>query len=172
MKHYFKHDEKPEVHGILYYEYDGEYNVRRVVLKNGRWHYASEDYRREYLADQPLSGDDPKIWKHEISGEEFEAAWNEAIKGKQRRHYFKTPLKAGGVLYLEYDDENAVRQVEVRHGQWRRYSEDLRHEYLTHQLLSESDPEIWKHEISGEEFEEVWNEAIKAAWSEAQKRGS
>ena len=38
MKRYFKFDENPEVRGVLYYEYDDEYNVRQMVLKNGRWH--------------------------------------------------------------------------------------------------------------------------------------
>ena len=169
MKRYFKYDENPEVRGVLYYEYDDEYNIRRMVLKNGRWQYASEEYRREYLVDQPLSAHDPETWNHEISREEFEAAWNEAIKERQKKHSFKMILPEEKVMYCEYDGENAVRQVDRTNGQWKRYGEDLRQGELTKLTLSESDAAIWKHEISGEEFEAVWREAIKAEWKQAQK---
>ena len=78
---YFR-EEPPEL-GISYYEYDGDYNIRNIDIINGHWSYASEDYRRDYLADQPVSESEAHptpSWVHEISAEEFEKAWDEALK--------------------------------------------------------------------------------------------
>lgn len=68
---------------ISYYEYDGDYNIRNVDIINRQWSYASENYRRDYLADQPLSESEEHpmpSWVHEISAEEFERVWDEALK--------------------------------------------------------------------------------------------
>ena len=79
------------------------------------------------------------MWNHEISREEFEAAWNEAIKERQKKHSFKMILPEEKVMYCEYDGENAIRQVDRTNDQWKRYSEDLRQGELTKLTLSESD---------------------------------
>ena len=80
VKRYIK-DDLTEI-GIFYYEYDGDYNIRKIEIRNGQWNYATENHRRDYLADQPLSESErhPATWQYEISTEEFEKVWDEALK--------------------------------------------------------------------------------------------
>lgn len=84
MKRYIKEDLQ-EI-GIFYYEYDGDYNIRKIEIRDGQWNYATESHRKDYLADQPLSEaqDHPVTWEHEILAEEFEKVWEEALKRSPR----------------------------------------------------------------------------------------
>jgi len=161
MKRYFKSNER-------YYEYDDQVNVRQAVLKNGHWHYASENYRREYLADQPLSESDSASEEDEISPEEFEQVWEEVMREQQLKRYFRR--EEGNVSYFEYDRGYAVRQVEITNGYWRRSAEDLRRQYLTKQPLAVMASDRRTRDIALEEFEAIWQEALQAEYNQALKR--
>ncbi len=87
MKRYFKHDADdfglgP---GIAYFEFDGELPTRQVEQYGDRWLSSMKRYHPGIgpgLVDIALSkmGFEPQ---HEISQEEFEEAWNEALKHAQ-----------------------------------------------------------------------------------------
>ncbi len=83
MKRYFKHEAESDLGaGGAYLEIDGEWAVRQVERYSGRWFCSNKEYHPEIgpaLADQPLSELELKP-EHEISADEFEAVWEEAMK--------------------------------------------------------------------------------------------
>ena len=63
-----------------YIGYHDNYAVRQINIINGIWYRASENYRQEYLADQPLTLEElQQEGVKEISKHEFEAVWQKAI---------------------------------------------------------------------------------------------
>ncbi len=87
MRHYFKYDKEPEDLGIFYFEYDGEYNTRKIKIQKDCWTYMTEDYNKTLLADQPLANLENAFWFCEISPEEFEKAWQEALQRASSASY-------------------------------------------------------------------------------------
>jgi hypothetical protein len=87
VKRYFKHDADdiglgP---GVAYFEFDGELPTRQVEHYGDRWLSSIERYHPGLgpgLIDRALSEIDFEP-QHEISQEEFEEAWNEALKHAQ-----------------------------------------------------------------------------------------
>jgi hypothetical protein len=86
VKRYFKHEAESGLgSGIAYFEFDGEIATRQVEKYSDRWFSSSKDYHPELgpgLTDRGFSemGLGPE---YEISQDEFEAAWNEALKQVQ-----------------------------------------------------------------------------------------
>ncbi len=86
MKRYFKHDAETILgSGIAYFEFDGELPTRQVEKYGDRWFSSIKRFHPGLgpgLVDRALSemGFEPQ---HEISREEFEEAWNEALKHAQ-----------------------------------------------------------------------------------------
>jgi len=85
VKRYFKHKADALGPGIAYLEFDGEIPTRQVEKYGDLWLCSIKDYYPGIgpgLTDRALSelGLEPK---HEISKEEFEEAWNEALKHVQ-----------------------------------------------------------------------------------------
>lgn len=81
MNRYIMSKHKSKTSSIInYIEYHDDYAVRQVDIINGIWYRASENYRQEYLADQPLTLEElQQEGVKEISQHEFEAVWQEAI---------------------------------------------------------------------------------------------
>lgn len=83
MKHYFKHEGESDLGiGVVYMEFDGDWATRQIERYGTRWFCSNKEYHPEIgpgLADQPLSASDLES-EDEISKEEFEAVWEEAIK--------------------------------------------------------------------------------------------
>ena len=81
------------------------------------------------------------------------------MREQQLKRYFRR--EEGTVSYFEYDGGQAVRQVELTNGSWRRSAEDLRRQYLTKQPLSVMASDKRTREIAPEEFEAMWREALR-----------
>ena len=83
MERYFKHEAESDLgSGIAYLEFDGEIPTRQVEKYGDRWFCSVNRYHPEIgpgLTDRSLSQIDIES-QDEISQEEFEEAWNEAIK--------------------------------------------------------------------------------------------
>ena len=83
MKLYFKHEAESDLgEGIVYFEIDDIWVVRQVEIYGDRWFCSNRDYHPEIgpaLCDQPLSELDLRP-EHEISPNEFEVVWSEALK--------------------------------------------------------------------------------------------
>lgn len=84
MKRYFRHDSESELGaGSAYLEVTNGWPSRQVEVYGETWRWGDEAHP-EHLADQPFEvlelGD-----AHEISGDEFERVWNEAVKQCQPR---------------------------------------------------------------------------------------
>jgi hypothetical protein len=82
MKRYLKHEADALGPGIAYLEFDGEIPTRQVEKYGDLWLCSIRDYypgTGPGLTDRALSelGPEPKL---EISQEEFEETWNEAVK--------------------------------------------------------------------------------------------
>jgi hypothetical protein len=79
MKRYFKREAESELGaGTAYIEISDQWPSRQVEIYGQTWRWGDERHA-EYLADQPfevLELDEG----HEITGEEFERAWTEALK--------------------------------------------------------------------------------------------
>ena len=82
MKRYFKRDAESELgNGVVYLEFQDDWPTRQIEIYGDRWFSSHKGYHPELgpaLADQPLSvlelGEE-----FEITSEEFETAWNEAL---------------------------------------------------------------------------------------------
>lgn len=85
MKRYFKreYNESAVGPGVIYNEFDGEWATRQVEVYGDRWFSSLDDYNPELdaggLADKPLSELDLGP-EYEISQEEFEDAWQSALR--------------------------------------------------------------------------------------------
>ena len=83
MKRYFKHNAESDLgSGIAYLEFDVGLPTRQVEKYNDRWFCSVKRYHPEIgpgLTDRSLLQIDIEP-RDEISQEEFEEAWNEAIK--------------------------------------------------------------------------------------------
>jgi hypothetical protein len=83
MKRYFKHEAESDLDaGVAYLEFEGEWAIHQVEKYNDRWFCSNKEYHPEIgptLADQPLSEMEFKP-EYEISSEEFEGVWEEAMK--------------------------------------------------------------------------------------------
>ena len=79
MKRYFQHEAESDLgEGMAYLEFDGERASRQVEVYGDRWLRADEAHN-EWLADQPLEVVGLSA-EHEISSQEFERIWQEAMK--------------------------------------------------------------------------------------------
>ena len=79
MKRYFKHDAESDLgEGVAYMEITDGWPSRQVEVYGEKWRWADEAHN-ELLADQPFEvlelGQE-----HEIQADEFEQAWQEALK--------------------------------------------------------------------------------------------
>lgn len=85
MKRYFSRTAESDLGiGFVYFEFDGEIAIRQVEIYRDRWFYADDpkQYFDEIgpgLVDQPLSQLEFTA-DQEITPEEFEDAWEEAIQ--------------------------------------------------------------------------------------------
>jgi hypothetical protein len=83
MKRYFKHEADIGFgSGMAYFEFDGKDPTRQVEVYGELWLSLLEDYYPGIgpgLGDQPLSELNLGT-EHEISKEEFEEVWQEALK--------------------------------------------------------------------------------------------
>ena len=85
MKRYFARTAESDLGtGFVYFEFDGETATRQVEMYKDRWFYA--DNPKQYfdeigpgLVDQPLSELELTA-DQEITKEEFEEAWEEALR--------------------------------------------------------------------------------------------
>jgi hypothetical protein len=72
--------------GAVWLEFDGDWATRQVELYDGRWYSSVGEYHPDLggggLADQPLQEHEFQP-SEEISAEEFEAAWNEALRHRK-----------------------------------------------------------------------------------------
>lgn len=83
MKRYYRRVSESDLgEGIAYLEFDGEWALRQVEIYGDRWFDSRTDYHPEIgpgLVDQPFTDlgitDD-----EEISAEEFERVWQEALR--------------------------------------------------------------------------------------------
>ena len=80
MNRYFKSPASRHTlgEGTIWVEFEGEYPTRQAERFGDKWFSSAADRFR--ITDQPLSNMDPEIWEDEISREEFEAAWEEALR--------------------------------------------------------------------------------------------
>ena len=85
-KRYFKHGAESDLgSGIASIEFDGELPTRQVEKYGDRWFCSIKPYHPEIgpgLTDRSFSELDLEP-QHEISQEEFEEVWNEALKHVQ-----------------------------------------------------------------------------------------
>jgi hypothetical protein len=88
MKRYFKRvvpvEDSELGAGMFWIEFDGELPSRQVERYGDRWFSSRDEYEPGLgggLADQPLSEVDLGS-EHEISAEEFEAAWEESGRSR------------------------------------------------------------------------------------------
>ena len=79
MKRYFQHEAESDLgEGMAYLEFNGEWACRQVEVYGNQWRCADEAHD-EWLADQPLEVVGLGA-EHEISAEEFERIWREAMR--------------------------------------------------------------------------------------------
>lgn len=84
MKRYFKHESESNLGlGIAYLEFYNNWASRQIEIYDNKWFISNRIYHPETgglaLCDQPLSELDLEA-KYEISKNEFENIWNQAIK--------------------------------------------------------------------------------------------
>ncbi|NOK03142.1 MULTISPECIES: hypothetical protein [Myxococcus] len=78
-KRYFKRDAESEYgEGICYMEITGDWPSRQIEIYGETWLWGDEKHL-EHLADQPFEVLDLGE-EYEIPSEEFERAWQEAMK--------------------------------------------------------------------------------------------
>jgi hypothetical protein len=84
MKRYFKHEGESNLGlGMVYLEFNDNWASRQVEIYGDKWFISNATYHPETgglaLCDQPLSELDLEE-EHEISNNEFENIWNQALK--------------------------------------------------------------------------------------------
>jgi hypothetical protein len=79
VKRYFKHEAESELGvGMAYLEITDDWPSRQIEVYGEMWRWG-DDAHPERLADQPFAVLDLDE-RHEISAEEFERTWSEALK--------------------------------------------------------------------------------------------
>ena len=79
MKRYFKHEAESELGvGMAYLEITNDWPSRQVEVYGPTWRWA-DGVHPEYLADKPLEALELGE-EHEISSEDFDRVWNEALE--------------------------------------------------------------------------------------------
>jgi hypothetical protein len=84
VKRYFRRDgDWPGVGtGSVWLEFEGDYATRQVELYDGKWHSSIDKFHPDLggsLTHEPLSVHE-FVPSEEIAAEEFEKAWDEALK--------------------------------------------------------------------------------------------
>lgn len=79
MKKYFKHYAESDLGvGEAYLEFRGQWASRQVEVYPQKWRRADQE-NNTWLADQPLDAIGLES-EHEITAEEFESIWEEALE--------------------------------------------------------------------------------------------